>query len=65
MYSAIKKCWICFTNPLKLFGPINTNSENCAGSIWTKLLETYSLDDCGTLAILMTRELSLVVHLDV
>ena len=65
IYSAIKKCWSGFTDALKLFGPINANSENCAGAIWTKLLETYPLDDRGTLAILMARELSLVVHPDV
>ena len=49
----------------KYFGPINDNTENCAGAIWTKLLEAYPLDDSGTLAILMARELCLVVHPDV
>ena len=62
-YSSIKKCWICYTDDFKLFGPINTKTESCA--VWTKLLETYPIDNRGTLAILMARELSLVVHPDV
>jgi len=65
IYSAIKKSWSGFTAALKYFGPINANTENCAGAIWTKLLEAYPLDDRGTLAILMARELSLVVNPDV
>ena len=65
IFSSVKKCWSGFTNALKLFGPVTANTENCAGEIWTKLLETYPLDDRGTLAILMARELSLVVQPDV
>jgi len=62
IYRGIKKCWSGYTEALVIFGRITANNENCAGLVWDALLENYPLDDPGTLAVLMARELSHVVN---